>query len=73
VTQRAEPKQGLDARGDVSARAVGVIYLFEQRSLRLWLINSGYQVLTYTVKGGDRGLAVAAAPAPRPAYRALRM
>ena len=32
--------------------SLGVIYLFEQRSLKLWLINSGYQVLAYTVMGG---------------------
>jgi hypothetical protein len=32
--------------------SLGVIYLFEQRSLELWLINSGYQVLAYTVMGG---------------------
>lgn len=35
--------------------SLGVIYLFEQRSLRLWLINSGYQVLAYTVMGGVIG------------------
>jgi len=32
--------------------SLGVIYLFEQRSLKLWLINSGYQVVSYTVMGG---------------------
>lgn len=31
--------------------SLGVIYLFEQRSLKLWLINSGYQVLAYSVMG----------------------
>lgn len=36
--------------------SLGVIYLFEQRSLKLWLINSGYQVLTYTVMGGVIGV-----------------
>jgi hypothetical protein len=35
--------------------ALGVIYLFERRSTRLWLINSGYQVLTLTVMGGVIG------------------
>ena len=34
------------------AMSLGVIYLFEQRSLKLWLVNSGYQVLAYTVMGG---------------------
>lgn len=37
------------------AMSLGVIYLFEQRPLKLWLINSGYQVLTYTVMGGLLG------------------
>jgi len=35
--------------------SLGVIYLFEQRSVRLWLINSGYQVVSYTVMGGVIG------------------
>lgn len=38
------------------AMSLGVIYLFEQRPLKLWLINSGYQVLTYTVMGGVLGV-----------------
>jgi hypothetical protein len=33
------------------AMSMGVIYLFEQRSLRLWLINSGCQILSYTLMG----------------------
>ena len=37
------------------AMSLGVIYLFEQRPFKLWLINSGYQVLTYTVMGGILG------------------
>lgn len=37
------------------AMSLGVIYLFEQRSLKLWLINSGYQVVAYTVMGGVLG------------------
>lgn len=37
------------------AMSLGVIYLFEQRSLKLWLINSGYQVLVYTVMGAILG------------------
>jgi hypothetical protein len=31
--------------------ALGVIYLFEARSLRLWLINAGYQVVIFSVMG----------------------
>ena len=37
------------------AMSLGVIYLFEQRSMQLWLINSGYQVLAYTIMGGILG------------------
>jgi len=37
------------------AMSLGVTYLFEQRSLRLWLIDSGYQVVTYTLMGGILG------------------
>ena len=33
------------------ATALGVIYLFEFRSLRLWLINAGYQVVIFSVMG----------------------
>ncbi len=38
------------------AMSLAVIYLFEQRSLKLWLINSGYQVVAYTVMGGILGV-----------------
>ena len=38
------------------AMSLGVIYLFEQRSLRLWLINAGYQVVGYTAMGGILGV-----------------
>ncbi len=38
------------------AMSLGVIYLFEQRSLKLWLINGGYQVVSYTLMGGLLGL-----------------
>jgi Protein of unknown function (DUF1761) len=37
------------------AVSLGVIYLFEQRPFKLWLINSGYQVVTYAVMGGTPG------------------
>lgn len=38
------------------AMSLGVIYLFEQRPLKLWLINSGYQVVTYTLMGAVIGV-----------------
>ena len=38
------------------AMSLGVIYLFEQRSLKLWLINSGYQVVAYTAMGAILGV-----------------
>ena len=31
--------------------ALGVIYLFEQKPLGLWLINGGYQVVNFAVMG----------------------
>jgi len=37
------------------ATALGVIYLFEQRSLVLWLINSGYQVVNFAAMGAILG------------------
>ena len=33
------------------ATAYGVTYLFEQRSVRLFLINAGYYVVLYTIMG----------------------
>lgn len=33
------------------ATALGVIYLFEARGLRLWLINAGYQIAIFSVMG----------------------
>jgi hypothetical protein len=33
------------------ATALGVIYLFEARSLRLWLINAGYQTVIFSIMG----------------------
>jgi len=33
------------------ATALGVIYLFESRSLRLWLINAGYQIVIFSLMG----------------------
>ena len=37
------------------ATALGVNYLFERRSLRLWLINGGYFVLQFTIMGAIIG------------------
>ena len=37
------------------AMSLGVVYLFEQRSLKLWLVNAGYQALTYTLMGAVIG------------------
>lgn len=34
---------------------LGITYLFEQRPLRLWLINAGYQTLFFTVMGAILG------------------
>ena len=33
------------------AMALGVLYLFERRSMKLWLVNSGYMVLMFTAMG----------------------
>lgn len=38
------------------APALGVIYLFEQRTLRHWLVNAGYQVVNFTAMGAVIGL-----------------
>lgn len=35
--------------------SLGVIYIFERRSPRLWLINGGYQTLQFTVMGAILG------------------
>ena len=38
------------------AVALGITYLFEQRSLKLWLINSGDQIVFFTVMGTILGV-----------------
>jgi hypothetical protein len=38
------------------AMSLGVIKLFEQRPFKLWLVNSGYQVVAYAVMGGLLGV-----------------
>lgn len=35
--------------------ALGVTYLFEHRSLKLWLINAGYQTVIFTAMGAILG------------------
>lgn len=37
------------------ATALGVIYLFEMRPFRLWLINAGYQVVNFAAMGAVVG------------------
>lgn len=34
---------------------LGVIYLFEQRSLKLWLVNAGYMTVAFTIMGAILG------------------
>jgi hypothetical protein len=46
---------GLAGIGWVAA-SLGVLYLFEGRSLKLYLINAGYQAVTYVVAGGIIGV-----------------
>tara|TARA_R110002012_G_scaffold168842_4_gene332555 strand:+ start:65616 stop:66134 length:519 start_codon:yes stop_codon:yes gene_type:complete len=38
------------------ALGMGVTYLFERKSFRLWAINAGYQVVSFTVMGGIVGV-----------------
>jgi hypothetical protein len=37
------------------ATSIGVIYLFEQQPIRLWLINAGYQVVNFAIMGSIIG------------------
>ncbi len=45
---------GLAGIGWVAA-SLGINYLFERKSLRLFLINGGYNAVTYIVAGGIIG------------------
>jgi len=38
------------------AASLGIIYLFERRSMKLFLINAGYQVVTYVIIGSILGV-----------------
>jgi hypothetical protein len=42
---------GLAAGLTFVAAAFGINYLFERRSLKLWAINAGYNVIAFTVMG----------------------
>ena len=42
---------GLAAGLTFVAMALGVIYLFESRPFKLWLVNAGYQVVVFTLMG----------------------
>lgn len=46
---------GLMASVFFIATALGVIYLFEQRPLKLWLVNAGYQVVNFSAMGAIIG------------------
>jgi Protein of unknown function (DUF1761) len=35
--------------------ALGITYLFEQRPLKLWLINTGYMTLNFSAMGAILG------------------
>lgn len=37
------------------AMALAVVYLFEARSIKLWLVNAGYQVVQFTAMGAVIG------------------
>jgi len=38
------------------ATSIGILYLFEQHSMRLYLINAGYHAFSYIIMGGIIGL-----------------
>ena len=38
------------------ATGMGITYLFEARSFRLFLVNAGYHAVTFTVMGGILGV-----------------
>ena len=38
------------------ATGMGITYLFETRSLKLWLVNAGYHAVTFVVMGGILGV-----------------
>jgi hypothetical protein len=46
---------GLAGIGWVCA-SLGIVYLFEGKTLKLFLINAGYQAVTYIIAGGIIGI-----------------
>jgi len=38
------------------AMSLGILYLFERRPFKLWLIHAGYNIVTYTVIGAIIGV-----------------
>jgi len=46
---------GLAGIGWVSA-SLGILYLFERKSVKLFLIDAGYQTISYIVAGGILGV-----------------
>ena len=38
------------------AASFGITYLFERKSMKLFLVNAGYQAVTYIVMGGILGV-----------------
>jgi hypothetical protein len=42
---------GLAAGLTFVAMALGVIYLFESRPFKLWLVNAGYQIVVFSLMG----------------------
>jgi hypothetical protein len=46
---------GLAAAALFVAAAIGVVYLFEQRPLKLFFINAGYQIVNFGVMGAILG------------------
>jgi len=62
VTWRVGLFAGFAAGLTFVSTALAVIYLFEARSLRLWLINAGYQVVIFSLMGAILGAWSPAAP-----------
>ena len=59
IGREADLVFGLMAGGSVGlfwvATAFGVVYLFEQRPLGHWAVNSGYHVVSFLLMGGILG------------------
>lgn len=47
---------GLGAGLGWVAFAMGITYLFERKSFRLWAINAGYHVIAFTIMGAILGV-----------------